>query len=331
MNLLNFPSQLTVLVPYFNYANYKSRKRLHVQFIEYLQQFNLPYIEVESSLDGNFFTSGLHFRADHELWHKENLLNRALPYVTTPYVAWIDADLLFSDPLWPQKTIAKLQNHQIIQLFSESYDLDPKCQILQSSFKPSYAYRTVNIHPRDFHQIFNHTRNYLSNVIECPLRAKPIHPGFAWAAQTDFLRSIGGFLDTISAGCGDRWMADIFALSYFKHHVMSQETFDLVLNRYVKNEADYIKMFGMEDYLDTLLDTPLKLGYIDNTVYHYYHGSKNNRGYVDRIKALVNLQYSNDLLEKNSDGLYRIKPTATGETIIDYLKSYFVQRQEDDE
>lgn len=332
MDLLTpFPPQLTVLVPYFNYQNFKSRKLLHRQFIEYLQQINLPYIEVEASLDDNFFTSGLHYRVDHALWHKENLLNRALHYVTTPYVAWIDADLLFTEPTWPTKTIERLQNCQVVQLFSQSYDLCKKQTILQSSYKPGYAYNALKIKISDCDEVFDYSRTYHHPTIKCTLRGQ-VHPGFAWAAQTDFLRNIGGFLDTVIAGCGDRWMADIFALGHLKHNLLSDRTslFQSVLGRFYDHEGKYLQMFDIKHYLDNVLNVPMKLGYIDNTVCHYWHGQKVNRKYVDRIKDIEELGYNSTLLEYNDQLMYRLKPTSTGSLIRQYLESYFSQRQEDE-
>ncbi len=65
-------------------------------------------------------------RYDKPLWLKESLLNIALKRLPqdAQYVAWIDADVSFHNPDYIAQTIQKLQDHDVIQMFSLMVDLD---------------------------------------------------------------------------------------------------------------------------------------------------------------------------------------------------------------
>lgn len=52
-------------------------------------------------------------RSFDELWHKENLINIGIasPPADWQYVAWIDADVSFSNPCWAVETVQQLHHH----------------------------------------------------------------------------------------------------------------------------------------------------------------------------------------------------------------------------
>lgn len=73
--------------------------------------------------------SDLTFRgdADHILCQKERLLNlleRAVP-AEYQYIAWVDADVLFHNPDWPEQTLEALQTHDVVQPWSILRPLGP--------------------------------------------------------------------------------------------------------------------------------------------------------------------------------------------------------------
>jgi hypothetical protein len=60
------------------------------------------------------------------VWNKENLLNIGVH--RTPeaqYIAWIDADIIFRRPDWPMATLLALQHYDVVQPWSDAYDLGP--------------------------------------------------------------------------------------------------------------------------------------------------------------------------------------------------------------
>jgi hypothetical protein len=89
-------------------------------------------VTVELAFDGQFeLTCG---DADHLIqlsggdimWQKERLLNIALEAVPDKVedLAWIDCDLVFESPDWPDAARRALKSDNVIQLFSEVRYLD---------------------------------------------------------------------------------------------------------------------------------------------------------------------------------------------------------------
>jgi hypothetical protein len=66
-------------------------------------------------------------RAKSLVWNKENLLNLAIARLPDDwrYVAWIDADIRFRKPGWAAETVHALQQYDIVQPWSDCYDLGP--------------------------------------------------------------------------------------------------------------------------------------------------------------------------------------------------------------
>lgn len=58
---------------------------------------------------------------EHVLWQKERLLNLAIASlpVDVHYVAWIDSDVVFSNPNWVEETLEALEGADIVQPFQE--------------------------------------------------------------------------------------------------------------------------------------------------------------------------------------------------------------------
>ncbi len=71
------------------------------------------------------------------------------------------------------------------------------------------------------------------------------------------------------------------------------------------------------------------VGYVSGTLMHAWHGSKQNRGYKDRWKILVDHQYDpyKDVY-KDSQGLYQLDDDKLG--LRDDIRRYFRSRHEDD-
>lgn len=132
--------------------------------------------------------------------------------------------------------------------------------------------------------------------------------GLGWAIKSNILKSVGGFYDYGIVGGGDY---------YFTHRMIGKmcsigcEHFDNELDNYFKDR--YIH--------------PKKVGYLDNTVTHMFHGNSDNRQYNSRIEILRKKNFNplDDLVVEKS-GLYRLKdPNFEAE-----VKRYFINRDEDE-
>lgn len=119
------------------------------------------------------------------LWHKEALLNLTESRVPEEYdaVAWIDADVWFSNPNWVQDAESALQQHDVVQLFEEAvWTSETGVEELR---RPS-----IGRVPLD--------------------RFWKSHPGFAWAMRRSLWKRAGGLYPFALSGGGDSVMTIAF-------------------------------------------------------------------------------------------------------------------------
>ena len=146
----------------------------------------LPLTTVELSFNDSFkIPDAIHIKAEvrHIMWQKENLLNIALKSLPEDVqaVAWIDSDILFEDPDWHNKAWEALQEYDVIQLFSESHDVN-KTEDISLLHGSSYYKEPTSSH---------NTK---------------LKPGYALAARKDAL--VTGFFPEAILGAGDICMMD---------------------------------------------------------------------------------------------------------------------------
>ena len=128
-------------------------------------------------------------RARTLLWTKENLLNLGIASLPQDwrYVAWIDADIAFRRPDWAAETVHALQLHDIVQPWTDCYDLGPNGEHLA-------------VH-RSFCRIWQ------DGGAVGPGYGTFAHPGYAWAATRQALDWLGGLVETAALGAADHHMA----------------------------------------------------------------------------------------------------------------------------
>lgn len=277
---------------YFNPAGYRRlRDNLH-RFVASLH--GCPLTVVELSFDGTFELDGsLQIRGDrarHTLWQKERLLNLAVERLPPEVdrVAWIDADIQFANPDWAAETHAALERLAVVQLFDAAHFLDQRHHVIRSG--PS--------------------------VVGQHNKGDKVWPGLAWAAR----RSVFPLLDMHILGGGDNLMWQAFA---GRHHIKESQGAwwrRLMSPRWLR--AYLLEGERMRRRVGG------RVGRIAGDVFHYWHGSFENRRYVDRWQILRDHQFdpetdvaidANGLLRWNSD-----KPALHAA-----VAGYFASRQED--
>lgn len=171
------PTNLAVITCYFNPANSVSLLQNYRRFLTDMNFFNIPVFSAEVAYENQKFAtdSFIQLRATSAniLWQKEALLNLLTSTLPREYdaVAWIDADILFFDRLWPQKALTALASHPVCQLFDKWYFTDHQGKLVNSGDSVgAKGYR------------------YLNNAG---------HPGGAWAARRsvfplDWVHILGG-------------------------------------------------------------------------------------------------------------------------------------------
>lgn len=132
--------------------------------------------------------------------------------------------------------------------------------------------------------------------------------GLSWGIKSSLLKKIGGFFDFGIVGGSDTFFVNRMSGITFS---IGCPEFDKELDKYFKN--NHISSD--------------KIGYLNNTVTHLYHGSRENRAYWKRMEILKNRKFSplDDMIVEKS-GLYRLR----NKDFELEVKRYFINREEDE-
>ena len=297
--------KLYVITTIFNPIGYNSRYTLYNKFKKYIEYSGAELVTIElifgdekefavTSYDNPL---NIQLRVGQALWHKENLINIAVEHLPkdAKYIAWIDADVTFTNTDWVQDTISELKKHEFIQMFTHAYDLNKNHEVFQTHIGFIYAFNEK--------LFIDDTLTVAHEGIK-----GNGHPGYAWASTLDGFKKVGGLIDFAILGSADNNMA--FAMVGDVHKSTGSHT--------------------SKGYTDKLIEWQNKftsniksVGYLNSSLMHYWHGSKKNRGYQWRWKILIDNDYNpqTDLI-KNNDGLILLKnKPQMVEQIFDYFKS----------
>lgn len=132
------------------------------------------------------------------------------------------------------------------------------------------------------------------------------HPGFSWAMRRDFFVRCGGFYERCPIGGGDSTFA--FSMSHQQENMNFVET---------KHYSKYRKI---------MLDLKPRVGCIDGTAYHLWHGSRENRLYEERMKFMPKMVDGEYPIIKREDGLLEWSNPSHSLKVLSYL----IYRMEDD-
>lgn len=306
-------NKLYVITVVSNPMRYRSRIKLYREFAERVHAAGAVLITVEAAFaDRNFEVteSGnphhVQVRTKHEIWNKENLVNigiRHLPH-DWEYVAWIDADVMFARPDWVQETISQLQHYSVVQMFSETIDVDDK--YIQVTKSGSVAMKGMVYQFKQTGQILNEYGKHTG------------HCGYAWAATREAMETLDGLIDFSIVGSADFQMA-----CAFMDDILRSVTYPCS-----GHYKDALSAWGRRAAL-----LRRNIGYVDGLLIHNWHGKKSDRGYQWRWKILVDSQYNPYYdLKKDWQGLNYLVDDGSERYIAlrDALKHYFRSRNEDE-
>jgi len=270
----------------------ESRVRLFIVELIYTDMNQTTYYVTNASNPQH-----LQIKTMTPIWHKENMINmgvkKLLPSDWKAF-AWIDADIAFESPTWVLDTLKLLNgSYNVVQLFSHTVDMDRDGETLH--YHSGFAYSFIK--KKQF--IFKGFDYW--------------HPGYAWAMTRNTYETLGGLYQEGILGSGDK----IMALSFLqKVHYMNDSRFHRDYNESKLKYQEKAKGF--------------QLGYVPGIIRHYFHGTKENRKYLERWEILMRHQYSpyNDLRVDN-EGI--LVPSETmSETMKADILAYFKGRKEDD-
>jgi hypothetical protein len=298
---------LYVVTPVINPSRYQSRYRLYEAFEKYITDVGGILYTVEAAYGDRPFEvtqegnpRHVQLRTQHELWHKENLINLGVARLPADwkYVAWIDSDVQFARPDIVTETVHQLQHFGVVQMFSHAADLGPQHQPLKAfnGFAAQYAQSQREPDSKSY----SHW-----------------HPGFAWAARRDAWDHLGGLIDWAVVGSGDRYMASAMTGSVAQCLSTNLQracpTYTAWCLEWQERSERYLKR---------------NVGYVDGTLLHYFHGAKKNRRYQDREQILWRNTFDpmRDI-KRDWQGMWQL--TDQKYQLRDQLRAYFRSRNED--
>lgn len=196
-------ADLCVITAFFNPCMSHTRTRNFTAFLRSLSESNVHWRCIECAFGDREFELPpdpriIQIRSRSILWQKERLLNVLIAQLPDQFskVAWIDADVLFSNPYWLPEASDALADYAVIQPFEESVRL-PEQGFTQTSDAQEAAV--------SFAALF---RKQPESVAGNDFWAHG-HTGFAWAGRRDWLQSCGLYEAALS-GTADHLMAHAF-------------------------------------------------------------------------------------------------------------------------
>jgi len=300
-------SKIAVITTFYNYSKSKNRYNNLLKFADHIAGQGLDLWVIEGVSDTVYNVNAHRLiitQVYSNLWMKEVLLNyvaRILPKEYT-MIAWIDADVIFSDGLADRIKVG-LESHKVIQLFrSVSYlnqdgqlTNQPVSKLTPLHRRPSLVYHR-SMHPDD-------------------IQAYHTSPGFAWAMRRETWEAIDGLYEYDLGGGGDLTATYGFfgqveenRISRFNH---------IILEHMVEwiNKAYFV--IGGD------------VGYVDDDIYHLYHGTQNNRQYFMRESKFIEYNLTPDYFEKCENGTFTWSKLAPA-GLIQWINEYMLMRRCED-
>jgi hypothetical protein len=302
-----------------NPVSFKSRVRLYKEFAAYMKQFpNVVLWTAEGRFPGREWevTSEddphhLQLEVEHELWHKENILNVLIEKkisVECPdweNIAWIDADVIFARPDWVEATLEQLQKHPVVQMFSECMDLSDHFETVPRGYDSGvmggsiYKWYKAGFVPTDGYSHFAG------------------HFGYAWAMTRQAYEIMGGLLDIAIVGSAD----------YLMVHGLLGDIANAISVQYTRGYKDACIAWG-----ERVKKLPGRVGYVRGLLMHHWHGPKAKRGYSERQRILDQHRFdpARDLaLQDNGVLRWNTENPAHATALQDEMIRYFRSRDED--
>jgi hypothetical protein len=294
---------LHVVAVVANPIRWESRIRLAREFIAEMLDAGVRLTVVECAYGERPFdlappphVNHVRVRAKSLVWNKENLINIGIARLPQDwqYVAWIDADISFRKAGWAAETVHALQQYDVVQPWSDCYDLGPDDDHLQA------------------HRAFCRIVADGGTIAGPPYQFA--HPGYAWAATRRALTDLGGLIDTAALGAGDHHMA----------MALLGRVDDSVDGRITAGYRAPLRVWQRR----ALHHIGGNIGAVPGTIEHAWHGKKESRNYVGRWSILANHDFdpATDLV-RNTWGVVELagnKPALARD-----IDRYFRQRDED--
>ena len=293
---------LHVVAVIANPMRWRSRLALYRQFEQHMLDSGVHLTTVECAYGdrpfelGNPAVNHVKVHSKSRVWNKESLINAGLARLPADwkYAAWIDADIAFRKSGWAAETVHALQQYDIVQPWSDCYDLGPNDDHLQAH--------------KSFTGLWQAGKPIMAGA-----GYTFAHPGYAWAATREVLERLGGLLDVAALGAGDHHMA--LAL-------IGRAEESLPGGIHANYRRAVLRWQGRaQQHVNGL-------GCVPGTIEHRWHGSKDLRAYVSRWDILLRNNFDPlEDLKRNTSGVVELagnKPAFQRD-----IDAYMTRRNED--
>lgn len=293
--------EMAVVTCHFNWAGFINPVRNLHRFIRQMKVDKIPLYGVELSLTDKFETTGMDgwkqikVSKENICFQKEACINLAVQtLVPRKYknVAWIDADMMFTNKNWYNETCKKLKTYKVVQLFRYIIETD------------RYGRETL--------------AGQGSVFAGGPHRQGGRRaPGGAWAANRE-LWDHGGLYPFCPMGGGDTTF--LFAI----YHNSTPNTIEHVGKRPdYKSWRNKVYKFVTDPKMGSY--NTCGISYVNGNFVHEWHGDREDRNYLLRQEIYSRMDQKN--IKINSDGILEIADES--DKMYDDILNYFSTRNED--
>lgn len=323
---------MAVVTCFFNPGGYRSRVDNYYRFRRAMDACGLPVLTVELAFgnDPHMLDKGadelIQLRAPHTMWQKERLLNIGIQKLLERgyrKIVWIDADVVFEDPVnWPWFVAAKLEESPICQVFrgvviDREPGLDPVPGVSSIYYlKCIGSWLVQERRGPSFKRVFGVLNGY---------------SGFGWAARAEVLEQ-AKLYDRSILGGGDKLI--YYASCPLPERWQERITKQLTTNFHpcgkcgYKNEAPHFHAdyFAWANVWSGLVRG--NVGFADLNIRALYHGELQHRQYRLRRDILLRHGFnpSSDLI-MDANGCWSWASEKPG--LHHQVHGYFFERKED--
>lgn len=247
----------------------------------------------------------LHLTTKSVIGHYINAMNLLLQLVKEDYVAFLDTDIIFTNPEWVTKTVSALQIYDVVQMFSHIEYLGPNYVPINLT-KEGYYYQ--------YRELGGITGGITFKKDKRIPDSKIAPPGGATAWRREALNKVGGLIDWCIMGSSDFHMAAAL-LGGLETALQEEEFSDDYKSKCItwENRASYLNK---------------NVGYVPGLVYHMWHGHPLTRKFIRHKTPLYKFDYtpSTDLI-RNTQGIYELDSRSPG--LRNEIYEFFKSRNED--
>lgn len=226
------------------------------------------------------------------MWQKERMLSLAISHLPAYYdkVAWVDADMIFTNPGWRNEAETLLDTYPVCQLFEAVCETDMDGRVVNRRLGVGWRWNNKRDDTKTWYR-----------------------PGGAWAARREIAESCMYYWDILGGGdCASTFAWTGEYERYNRHRAYSPEWSRHYL-AWAKKQHEMVQG---------------QIGCVPGDVVHLWHGDTDNRQYGTRPKILADHRFNPfEDIRVGEDGLWE---WATEKPELhNAVRKYFVRRRED--